>query len=830
MDINRVKADMAAAALSVMGRESQNKRLLRMHFPRNDGPADAVMLVNSLRAHEEISRDFRFDVEVISDDARIPLKKMMAKMVTISLVREDGTLRYFNGYVNEFRLLRADGGFAFYQMVLEPWLCFLKLRRDCVSFIGRSVIELTDTTFGHCLQRDWRTRLYEDDPKLTCANQHNESDYNHLHRRWEARGLHYHYEHRANGHTLILGDNSKMAEPIDATAGEIIFRRESGSAECDGIHQWQAVRRLGSGQQALASHDYKNPRQHIVNGHSLNRQGDVCGYERYDNTGSYGFADSRGGEALAQRRIETLDAMVQHFEAAGNDRAAQTGRSFKLDGHFSAEPRRPERGEPAKASISTRAYLILSLDHVASNNYQAEPGAASHYENRFVCVRKSIRWRPPPHFNSEPCANPGVQTATVVGPEGQDIFTDGFGRIQLQFHWDRLGPRGVGSSPWIRVMAPLAGHRFGQSNIPRIGTEVAVMFLDSNIDKPVVIGAAYNACKMPPWELPGQSALSGLRSSELDNRGRGNHLILDDTHGAIQAQLKSDHQHSQLSLGHITRIEDSSGRKDARGEGFELRSDGCGALRSGKGMLISTEARNAACGHINDVGEPVQRLATAAEQHALFADLAQQLETQDKDGDQAEVAKELKAQQEAIKGAGPKGELERPHLLLSGAAGIEATTPQSLHLASGGHTAVTAAGHLSFSVGERMLASVRDGIRLLAHQMGMKLIAAAGLIEIKALTDAINIIAKLDIKIISTEEKIRIYSPKAVEIGAGDSFTIWKPGSITDYTQDRITNADFAAPGPKLMPGEVPPLPQGKICIPCMLKAASGAGAFGKIG
>ncbi|WP_267876931.1 contractile injection system protein, VgrG/Pvc8 family, partial [Massilia rhizosphaerae] len=142
------QAIAAGATLSAFGFDAQHDRLMRLAFPRNDGP-DSILLPNRLKAHEEVSRCFRVEVELLSDDARIPLKAMMGRMVTISLVREDGSLRYFNGYVTEFQFLRTDGGFAFYRMVLEPWLAFAKLRKDNVSFHGKSVIELTELTFAH---------------------------------------------------------------------------------------------------------------------------------------------------------------------------------------------------------------------------------------------------------------------------------------------------------------------------------------------------------------------------------------------------------------------------------------------------------------------------------------------------------------------------------------------------------------------------------------------------------------------------------------------------------------------------------------------------------
>ncbi|MBZ2209620.1 type VI secretion system tip protein VgrG [Massilia sp. R798] len=200
---------------------------MRLDFPFKDGPP-AILLPNKMLAHEEISKGFRFDVEVLSDESHIPLKMLMGKMVTISLVRSDGSLRYFNGHITEFRFLRTDGGFAFYSMVLEPWLAFARLRKDSVSFHGKSVREITEEALNHYRQADWHMHIFDDDPRMTVANQYNETDYNYLHRRWEARGLHYWYEHRFDGHTLMLSDKSLHAEPIDATkhddADVIAFR------------------------------------------------------------------------------------------------------------------------------------------------------------------------------------------------------------------------------------------------------------------------------------------------------------------------------------------------------------------------------------------------------------------------------------------------------------------------------------------------------------------------------------------------------------------------------------------------------------------------------
>ena len=778
-DMNEAAADIAT--LSAFGKTSQLHRLLRLDFPFNDGPDKGTLLVNTMHAREELSRDFCIDLELLSDNAFIPLKSMMAKMATVSLVRADGSLRYFNGYVSQFELIKTDGGFAFYRMVLGPWLGFARLREDCVSFQRRSVAELTETTFGHYQERDFRFSLLDADPRLSCANQYNESDYNHLHRRWEALGLHYAYEHRADGHTLCLADNTAFAPWIDMGSqggtGEMTFRSESGAGEGDGIDTWQPARRIGSGALRLTSFDYKKPRPQRELGHSANRQGDVHSYERFRNTGSYGFRDRAGGEALATRGMEELDAMTQFFRAGGNHRNAQAGRSFRLLDHFSSEAPR--------MALAERDYVILAVDHHASNNYQAGPGAPSNYTNEMTCIRQSVRWRPGPGYNSERCGDPGVQTALVVGPAGQQIHTDGLGRVKLQFHWDRAGQYDEASSQWVRVAMPVAGGEYGQVGLPRVGQEVLVQFLDGNVDHPIVTGVVYNSENMPPWQLPAQSALSGLRSRELGGGARGNHLVLDDTAGKIQAQLKSDHLASQLSLGHIHRIEDNAGRKDARGQGFELRSDGHGAVRAQHGLLLSTEGRPNAGAHITDMAVTLARLAQGQALHDSLSQIAQQAQAHQA-GDQDQVAAVLQAQVDAIKGSGgmpAQGEFpefQAPHLTLSSPAGIETSTQGSTHLMSVEHTALTSGGHASLSAGKSLLVSVKEAVRMFAYKAGMKLVAASADIDISALKDSINILAKLNIT--HTANRITITAKEEVVINGGSSFSRWNAAGIVHGT------------------------------------------------
>jgi type VI secretion system secreted protein VgrG len=779
----------------------QHNRLLRLSFPRDDKPDDAIMLANRLVAEEGLSRDFRYKVEVLSDNARIPLKKMVGKMVTVSLVREDGTLRHFNGYVTEFRLIKADGGYAWYSMILEPWLAFAKLRKNCAVFLERTVVEITEEIFNQYPQRDWKLELYNQYEPLSCAIQYDETDHNHLHRRWEDLGLHYWYEHRTDGHTLRIGDMTQMQRPIEPGGNvdvpdEIPFQRNAGSGEADGIHEWQPVRQIGPGSTTIGGFNYKWPRPQAQTRSSKNDQGDAPRLEVYENTGGYAFASFDAGDKLAKRRMEEGDAPTQYFEASGNDRTVQPGRSFRLGGHFSGAPRPVRHDEPARTSIDRREYVILSAVHEASNNYQAGKDAKSEYSCSFTCMRKDIPWRPGRGFNSHAVVMPGVQTAIVVGPSGSDIHTDEYGRVKVQFHWDRDGKGNGNSSAWVRVASVWAGNDLGFIALPRVGQEVAVQFVAGNPDHPMIIGRVFNRDNLPPWKLGGQQALSGLRSRELtpgggnSAGGRSNHLILDDTNGQIQAQLKSDHLHSQLSLGYITRIEDNRGRTDARGEGWELRTDGHGVARAAKGLLITTEARQTARGPVKDMDETVRRLSLATERHQLMAEIAQKTGAQEAADNQGDVATILQAQDEAVTGktsnTGSFPELSKPHLVLASPAGIATTTAGDNHFTSDRHTAVTTGKSLSLAAGTNFFASVRQTFRLFVQKAGMKMVAAAGDIDVQALSDSIKLLAKLEIS--QTANRITISAKEEVVINGGGSYAKFTAAGI-----EHGTNGTFVA-------------------------------------
>ncbi len=785
----------------------QHRRILRLSFPNNDAPT-AQLLINALDATECLSRDFEFKLEILSNNAHLALKDMQGKLMCVALVRQDGSLRYYTGYCFAFRLVKSDGNLTFYQATLGPWLKYLSLRKNNYLFHNKTVRQQTEVILGtYGVHAQWDCRLRGEDRAMTDACQFDETDFNYLSRRWEAAGWYYWYEHGAAGHQLILSDDSVSAAPIDG-GGDIRFQRHGGSVEEDGIGEWSPVRQIMPGSVALTKFDFKNFDRlgpALASMPTINKQGAVLDIESYEYTGAYGFKNGKDGDALASLRMEEIEAAAKHIDAAGNNRSVLPGRWFRLLDHF-------KHGLYSGQEARSNEYLILEVHHTASNNYLQEAEREAGYSNTLRCMRKNVPWRPGRNYNSVETKILAPQTATVVGPSGPNtIHTDEYGRVRVQFHWDRVGENDERSSAWTRVASSWAGSELGLIAIPRIGMEVIVQFLNGSPDRFIITGCVFNVRNMPPWKLPSQQALSGLRSRELapncGNRagGRSNHLLLDDTHENIQAQLKSDHQQSLLSLGYITRIDDNAGRKEARGEGWELASNAWGVARANKGMLITTEARSGADAPAKDMGETVQRLATARDQHETQAEMARQHGAQDPTAQQADVADAIKAQNDAIHGAGGDfPQLSAPHLVLASPVGIELTSAQSTHIASAHHTALTTGKSLSIASGENLFASIRQSLRVFVHKAGMKLIAAAGDIDMQALSNSINILAKLDIT--HTANRITITAKEEVLINGGGSYARFNAGGIEHGTNGRHVShaADHSFPDAKSLSNSIP--------------------------
>ncbi|MDR9838147.1 type VI secretion system Vgr family protein [Herbaspirillum huttiense] len=791
-------------------RQRQHHRILQLHFVNDDAP-DVELLINHLNASEALSRDYAYTLELLSDDAYIPLEALMGKLLRVALVRADGTQRHFTGYVERFSFLRTDGGIAFYEARLVPWMAFLAARTNNRIFHQRNLEGLSAEIFSaYPTHARWDCQLRHDDPVRTDMFQFDESDSNLLHRRWEDAGWHYHYEHQTDGHQLRLSDDSTYAKPIDG-GGQVPFQHHGGAIEEDGMAQWSMVRRFQPSSTRLSSYDFKTARPQQVDVPTLNKQGAVLPVEHYEYTGAYGFSNLEAGDRQSRVRMEEFEAAAQLFEGKGNCRYLQPGRSFRLTGHFSEH-----LAVGGDASAEDQEFLIISVEHSASNNYLQDAETPPFYANHVRCARKLLPWRPGRGYTSQPTVLHGMQTATVVGPSGENLHVDEYGRVKVQFHWDLQGRNDEHSTAWIRVASSWAGAEQGLVAVPRIGQLVIVQWLGGHPDRPIITGSVVNQLNMPPWALPSQAALSGLRSRELAPGagnaagGRSGHVLFDDTHEAIQTQVRSDAFDSQLALGHVTRIERHAGRQDARGAGFELRTDAHGVVRAAQGLLLTSEPRPKARGHMTDIAETAGRLAQAQGTVASLSKLAQEHQAQDKNADQHEAAQAIQSQNEAINGQGGAQdgrfpELADPHLVLSSPCGIEASSGASTHLASAEHAALTAGSHVSLAAGKSFFASAAEKLSLLAYRLGAKLIAASGRVEIQAQNDGMEILAQKVVDIISTRDWINLKAKKGIRLNGGGSELVIAEG-ITGFTQGahHVHASDHQTLGPQAKPAEFP--------------------------
>ena len=749
----------------------QNRRLLSAKTVM-EGRSELVLV--DFHCVEGLSKIFEINARFASQDPRIELKQMIGQPVTISVQLNNALAssdrRFFHGYVTHFSHTGTDGGLAMYAATIQPWLWMLSRRQDIRIFQEMSAQAVIAEVFReYSGLASYEFRLSKPTPNRSYCTQYRETDLNFVLRLLQEEGLFFYFEHAKDGHKLVIVDDSTRAKPIDGLSALMPYSQNESMDDIDVITSLQSSRHLASGSSALKSRDYKVPgARRSALSTARNVQGNVPAYQIYDYLGEHAYPDTERGQQLARFRTEALAAGGKVFSGTSTSRRLAPMRYVQIEKHYDHKDAQPE----------DRQFMLITVTHSGRNNYQAGAGGGASYHCTFTCIRKKIPYREAQTIERPTISGP--QTAIVVGPPGETIYTDEMGRVKVQFHWDRLGKRDQASSCWVRQSQPWAGRGFGMIHIPRVGDEVLVSFLEGSPDRPIVSGRVVNGINRAHWKLPNNKALSGLRSRDLKG-AQSNQIVADDTPGQLQVQVASAQAQSRLVVGYNTRIEGNEGRGSARGIGWELATDSWGVLRANQGMLVTTETRAGATAAAKDMGETVLRLATARDQHNTLANAAVQAQAQEAQ-DQPAVAEALRTQNDEIRGQVAAGsaefpELSKPHLVLASPAGIEATTAGSTHLASGQHVALTSGGHVSVSSGSSLLATARNAIRLFAYGLGMRLVSYAGDIDIKSLKKSLNLLAKLEIT--QTANRITIRATEEVMLHGGDSYISLKSGKIT---------------------------------------------------
>ena len=461
---------------------------------------------------------------LLSERADLKPEDLLGKPVTVTVEMRDETKRHFHGYVTRFGLGRHRGRYHGYRAVVRPWLWFLTRTSDCRIFQEESVPDIVKKVFEDHGIANFEFKLFRSYRKWTYCVQYRESDFNFIARLLEHEGIYWHFEHTDSAHKLVLVDSQSAHDAVPGYESLPYFAHDGGSPppDLDVVSNWIFEREVRTGKVMTTSYDFERPSTSLDADRALVRSHDMADYEVFDFQGDYIQADD--GKHWAENRIDEHQARYELLRGATNAQGLVCGHLLKLERH----PREDQNAE----------YLITGQT-IRAHQGTGEADSGDHsYTCDFSAIPSAQQFRPP-RRTAKPFMQ-GPQTAVVVGPGGEEIHTDKYGRVKVQFHWDRYGKKDEKSSCWIRVSTPWSGKSWGGVSIPRIGQEVIVDFLEGDPDQPVVTGRLYNAEQMPPFPLPEGAVISGMKTKT--HKGKGfNELSMDDTAGKEKMTLHAQY-------------------------------------------------------------------------------------------------------------------------------------------------------------------------------------------------------------------------------------------------------------------------------------------------
>ena len=487
-----------------------------------------VLLFHRMRAREELSRLFEYEIDLLSRQGDVNLDAILASNVTVKIELPGQQTRCFNGYVTRFTQIGMHGRYHLYRAIVRPWLWFLTRNANCRIFQNLSAPEIIRKVFDEhpaiaLVKSEGLTASYA--AREYCV-QYRESDFNFVSRLMEDEGIHYHFKHEDGKHTLVLADSGSAHEPY-AGCEKLPFIPLDRAArlEQEFIHEWTLEREVQPGKFALDDYDFKKPSSELQVKARQTRKHDLADFEVFDYPG--GYETSAAGDHYVRTRMEEAQTQFETARGSTNARGLSVGYLFTLSG----QPRNDQN----------REYLVLAADYeLEYTEYEALDNPGAKYQCRFTALSSQQSFRPRQETR-KPFVQ-GPQTALVVGPAGDEIHTDKYGRIKVHFHWDRYGKHDENSSCWVRVSHPWAGKNWGMVAIPRIGQEVVVNFLEGDADRPLVTGSVYNAEQMPPYELPANKTQSGVktRSSKGGGNANFNEIRFEDKKGEEQLYIHAE--------------------------------------------------------------------------------------------------------------------------------------------------------------------------------------------------------------------------------------------------------------------------------------------------
>jgi type VI secretion system secreted protein VgrG len=487
---------------------TQANRILYVTPPSS---ADTLLL-SSFSGTEAMSRLFSYQLQMVSESDAIQPADIVGKSITWSVTYKDNPPRYFNGYVSRFagadvsaRKLRA------YRAQVVPWLWFLTRTSDCQIFQKQSATDIIQAVFSNFGFSDFTLNLKSTYAKRDYCVQYRETAFNFVSRLMEEEGISYFFTHDNGKHTLVLFDQTGAytAVPSDPNAA---------AAPGGMLDTWDHQYEFRPGKWTRTDYNFETPSTSLLTSTpTVLSLPNISNYEMFDYPGDY--LVKADGDASTKLRMQEDEVPYEIGSATSECPAFTPGGTFELAGH-------------SASSEDGLSYVVTDIQHWASDaDFETGEGVAD-YHNSFHCIPDSVTFRPGRQTPKPLIA--GAQTAVVVGPSGEEIYTDKYGRVKVQFFWDRYGTNDENSSCWIRVSENWAGKNWGIVFNPRIGQEVLVEFLEGDPDRPIITGRVYNAVQMPPYALPANQTMSTIktRSSKSGTTDNFNELRFEDKKGS----------------------------------------------------------------------------------------------------------------------------------------------------------------------------------------------------------------------------------------------------------------------------------------------------------
>ena len=501
-----------------------------------------VLLLSKFSGTEKISAPFSFHLELISENRSIAFENIIGKAVTVSVTLAGGGQRYFNGIVSRFSQGRGSGeasaetGFSPYTADIVPWFWLLDRTVNSRIFQKLTVQAIIEKIFSEKKFTDYKFLLQGTYRKRDYCVQYREKDFNFVSRLLEEEGIYYFFEHEDKKHTMVLADSPGDHKPCPHQETARYQISAGGKLEEDMITHLEMIKEIRAGKYTLNDFNFETPSTDLKVEAPGQKKLGPGEREIYDHPGRYG--KRADGDSLANIRMQEEEAAITTITGSSDCRAFTSGYRFDLKDYY-------------REDMNNKPYVLTSIQHEAEQAYvPGQEESALSYRNSFSCIPFDVPFRP--QRNTRRPVVEGVQTAIVVGPKGEEIYTDEHGRVKVQFHWDREGKRDENSSCWIRVSQNWAGTGWGAMIIPRIGHEVIVDFEEGDPDRPLITGRVYHGVNKPPYKLPDEKTKSTIKTNSSKGGEGFNEIRFEDKKGEeqifIHAEKNQDNRVKEDSL------------------------------------------------------------------------------------------------------------------------------------------------------------------------------------------------------------------------------------------------------------------------------------------